>query len=130
MYRDVVQWSKIRHRILVQGRSIRRVALCHRVAGVLLVRIAVGMLAGDPSVRFAVTAPERGRLEEAFVAEAVISFFLMSLVLFASNSAKVAPFTGLLSGALIASYITFEAPISGMSIVRVALYDLRDRTNA
>jgi hypothetical protein len=26
MYRDVVQWSKIRHRILVQGRSIRRVA--------------------------------------------------------------------------------------------------------
>jgi hypothetical protein len=26
MYRDVVQWSKIRHRILVQGHSIRRVA--------------------------------------------------------------------------------------------------------
>jgi len=26
MYRDVVQWSKIRHRILVRGRSIRRVA--------------------------------------------------------------------------------------------------------
>jgi hypothetical protein len=26
MYRDVVQWSKIRHWILVQGRSIRRVA--------------------------------------------------------------------------------------------------------
>ena len=26
MYRDVVQWSKVRHRILVRGRSIRRVA--------------------------------------------------------------------------------------------------------
>ncbi len=26
MYCDVVQWSKIRHSILVQGRSIRRVA--------------------------------------------------------------------------------------------------------
>ena len=86
------------------------------VLGVLLVRTVAGMLAGDPSVQFALTVPEAGRHKEAFAAEAVISFFLMSLVLSASNSRKVAPFTGLLSGALVASYITFEAPISGMSM--------------
>lgn len=86
------------------------------VAGVLVVRIAAGMLAGDASVRFVVTMPGSGGPGEAFAAEFVISFLLMSLVLVASNTRRIAPFTGLLSGALVASYITFEAPLSGMSM--------------
>jgi aquaporin Z len=86
------------------------------VAGVTLVWIAAGMLAADPAVRFAVTMPGPGGFWRAFVAELLISFFLMSLVLFASNSRRIAPFTGLLCGALVAGYITFEAPLSGMSM--------------
>jgi aquaporin Z len=86
------------------------------VAGVTLVGIVAGMLAGDPSVRFAATTPPPGGLEKAFVAELLISFFLMSLVLVASNNRRLAPFTGLLCGALVASYIIVEAPFSGMSM--------------
>jgi len=74
------------------------------------------MLAADPSVRFAVTEPPPGAIGRAFAAEMLISFFLMSLVLFASNSRRIAPYTGLLCGALVAFYITFEAPLSGMSM--------------
>jgi len=86
------------------------------VAGVTLVRIVAGMLARDPSVRFAATTPGPGGLDQAFVAELLISFFLMSLVLVASNNRRLAPFTGLLCGALVASYIIVEAPFSGMSM--------------
>jgi aquaporin Z len=86
------------------------------VAGVMFVRLAAGMLASDPSVRFAVTAPGMGGQAEAFVAEFAISFVLMTLVLASSNSRRFAPFTGLFAGLLVASYITFEAPISGMSM--------------
>jgi aquaporin Z len=46
----------------------------------------------------------------------VIAFMLMSVVLRVSNSARVAHYTGLLAGALVATYITLEAPLSGMSM--------------
>src|SRR5262249_47254118 len=52
----------------------------------------------------------------AFVAETLISFVLMSVVLAVSNSARLSRFTGLFAGALVASYISLEAPISGMSM--------------
>jgi aquaporin Z len=86
------------------------------LVGVSLVWIVAGMLAGDPSVRFAATTPRPGGLKEAFAAELLISFFLMSLVLVASNSRSLAPFTGLLCGALVAGYVIVEAPLSGMSM--------------
>jgi aquaporin Z len=37
-------------------------------------------------------------------------------VLGASNSARLAPWTGVLCGGLVAAYITIEAPLSGMSM--------------
>jgi aquaporin Z len=40
----------------------------------------------------------------------------MSVVLRVSNTPGLARFTGLFAGALVALYITFEAPISGMSM--------------
>ena len=52
----------------------------------------------------------------AFLAEVLISFLLMLMVLVFSNHRRLARFTGLGAGALIALYITFEAPISGMSM--------------
>jgi aquaporin Z len=47
---------------------------------------------------------------------AAISFGLMAVVLLASNTPRLAQFTGLLAGLLIAVYITVEAPLSGMSM--------------
>jgi aquaporin Z len=52
----------------------------------------------------------------AFAAEMVISFILMLTVLGVSNSARLARFTGLAAGLLVAAWITFEAPLSGMSM--------------
>ena len=86
------------------------------VLGVLLMRMAVGMLVAHPAVRFAATAPGPGGTARAFVAEFTISFVLMAAVLVASNSARLARYTPLLAGSLVATYITVEAPISGMSM--------------
>jgi aquaporin Z len=67
-------------------------------------------------VRFAATAPGPGGAAMAFLAELVISFLLMSVVLVASNRPEVARYTPVLCGTLVAIYITVEAPISGMSM--------------
>ena len=55
-------------------------------------------------------------MKVAFVAEVLISFVLLLTVLTVSNNKKLARYTGLFGGILIASYITFEAPLSGMSM--------------
>jgi aquaporin Z len=52
----------------------------------------------------------------AFAAEVLIAFILMSVVLRVSNTAGLARFTGVFAGALVAAYISVEAPISGMSM--------------
>jgi aquaporin Z len=52
----------------------------------------------------------------AFVAELTISFILMTTVLFVSNRETLARYTPYFAGALVAIYITFEAPLSGMSM--------------
>ena len=41
---------------------------------------------------------------------------MMLMVLIVTNTAKVARFAGLFAGTLVFLYITFEAPLSGMSI--------------
>ena len=46
----------------------------------------------------------------------VISFALMSTVLFITNWQRLARYTGPFAGALVFLFITFEAPISGMSM--------------
>src|SRR5207247_6208711 len=52
----------------------------------------------------------------AFAAELAISFLLMSVVLTVSNTRRIASLTGLFAGVLVASYISLEAPLSGMSM--------------
>jgi len=52
----------------------------------------------------------------AFSAEVVISAFLILILLSLSSSARFAPFTGFAAGCLVATYITFESPLSGMSM--------------
>ncbi len=69
-----------------------------------------------PAVNFVATLPGEQGAAVAFVAEAAISFGLMLTVLFVSNSPRTNRYTGLVAGALVALYITLEAPLSGMSM--------------
>lgn len=69
-----------------------------------------------PKVNYVATAPGMNGAAVAFAAEAIISFILMSVVLRVSNSGKLSRFTGLFAGALVATFISFEAPFSGMSM--------------
>ena len=86
------------------------------LAGILLVTLALKSAIGHPSVRYVATVPGTHGLGVAFMAELVISFFLMSVVLLATNSARVARFTGLFAAVLVGTYILVEAPLSGMSM--------------
>lgn len=70
----------------------------------------------NPSINYIVTTPGAGGAGVAFLAELVISFGMMLMILFASNTPKVAPFTGIFAGVMIATYITVEAPLSGTSM--------------
>ncbi len=85
-------------------------------AGVYFSAVVLGKAIADPTVQYAVTVPGPAGAYIAFVGEFVISFLLMTTVLHASNSARIARFTGVLAGCLIATYIAVEAPYSGMSM--------------
>jgi aquaporin Z len=85
------------------------------IAGVTLARYVLRGALGNYAVRYAVTVPGVYGRTVAFVAECAISFFLMITVLFATNHKRLAPYTAYFVGVLIATYFTFEAPLSGMS---------------
>ena len=84
--------------------------------GVLLARALLGMVVANPAVKYAATLPGPRGTGPAFMAEAVISFVLMLVLLLVSNTRRLARLTGMCAGILVASYIAFEAPISGMSM--------------
>jgi aquaporin Z len=86
------------------------------IIGVLLAAAGLGQVIAHPSVNYVATTPGMAGMGIAFLAEFVIAFVLMSTVLRVSNSAHIAQYTGLFAGALVATYITLEAPLSGMSM--------------
>jgi aquaporin Z len=86
------------------------------VSGVVLAAALTQGLVADRSVNFAVTVPGAWGTAVAFTAEVVISCGLMLVVLAVSNTPRLSRFTGLFAGALVAIYITLEAPLSGMSM--------------
>jgi aquaporin Z len=86
------------------------------VAGVLLASAILGNPITHPAVNYAVTAPGPRGTGVAFMGELVISFILMIVVLTVSNNQRIARLTGLCAGALVATYISLEAPLSGMSM--------------
>jgi aquaporin Z len=81
------------------------------LAGVLLVAAIVGA-----KVNYATTFPGAKGTGAAFLAELVISFLLMTVVLHVSNTQKLTNLTGLFAGILVTAYIILEAPVSGMSM--------------
>ena len=86
------------------------------LAGVLLASLALGKLITHQSVNYAVTVPGPNGPTVAFFAEILISFILMTVVLTVSNTKRLARWTGLFAGTLVAIYITVESPVSGMSM--------------
>ena len=86
------------------------------LAGVLFSAVIIGKAIADPSVNYAVTVPGMSGVGVAFLCELVISFVLMSVILVVSNTSTIARYTGIFAGILVATYITFEAPLSGMSM--------------
>ena len=69
-----------------------------------------------PPISAIATLPGSRGEAAAFCAEVVIAFVLMTTVLTANASLRVMRWTGIFAGALVALYITIEAPISGMSL--------------
>lgn len=93
--------------------------VCHFVGGLigaLLASLALAAWVSHPAVNYVVTAPGNAGVFIAFIAEIAITFILMTMILHVSNNPGLNRFTGVFTGALVATYITIEAPISGMSM--------------
>jgi aquaporin Z len=86
------------------------------IVGLVVAGAALGGILSDPSVNYVTTRPGPSGDAVAFLAEAAISFVLMLTVLAVSNHPRLAPFTGVCAGLLVWTYITVEAPLSGMSM--------------
>jgi len=86
------------------------------VCGMLLADLFLHEWLADPAVAFVATRPGPHGVAVAFAAELAISFVLMQVVLASSSHPRTERFTGLFAGALVATWITFEAPLSGMSM--------------
>jgi aquaporin Z len=86
------------------------------VAGVLLSKLMLGNVLAHESVNYVVTVPGVTGAGIAFATEAAIAGGMMLMVLHATNTPKLARYTGIFAGTLVALYITLEAPLSGMSM--------------
>ena len=86
------------------------------IAGVLIARVCFGNAVAHPNVNYVATVPGMTGAAVAFAAECVITFILISVVLRVSNTATLARYAGMFAGALVATFISLEAPLSGMSM--------------
>lgn len=67
-------------------------------------------------VNYVMTIPQNQHWLSAFIAEVIISFLLFIMVLYSSNESVTKNYTGIFAGILIMLFITFESPLSGMSM--------------
>ncbi len=84
--------------------------------GVFVAQLIIGPAVAHPTVNFVATIPGDYGVAVAFIAETVISFVLMIVVLNMSTHPILSPYTGVICGILVATYISLEAPLSGMSM--------------
>jgi aquaporin Z len=84
--------------------------------GVLLVWSLYGDAFAAPPVAFITTVPGSAGAGTAFAAETAMSLGMMLTLLTVSQLPRWSRYTGVVAGILVASFITFEAPVSGMSI--------------
>jgi len=86
------------------------------VLGILVIAAVAGSQLEHPSVNYVATVPGPAGPWVAFVAEVVISFVLLTVVLLLTNRPALARWTGIVAGLCVAVFITFESPFSGMSM--------------
>jgi aquaporin Z len=86
------------------------------LAGVVLVSGLLGEAFAMPPVSFAATMPGVSGVLAAFVAELVISFGMLFIILRVAADPRHASRAGLAAGVLVALFISVEAPLSGMSM--------------
>lgn len=86
------------------------------VAGMAVAALLFGSSLSHASINWVVTKPGPRGSAMAFVAECAMTMVMMSVVLRLSNHPRWASRTGVASAALLAAFITFEAPLSGMSL--------------
>lgn len=86
------------------------------ILGVMLATLVLARWIAHPDVHYVVTAPGEFGRSGAFVAEVIISLVLMATILALMSRARWQHFTGVAAAVLIALYITFESPVSGMSM--------------
>jgi aquaporin Z len=86
------------------------------ILGAAVAAAALSSWAAHPAVNFVVTVPGSLGGIAAFLAEVAIAFVLMSVILRVSNDPRLHHLTGFCAGLLVVVYITFEAPLSGMSM--------------
>ncbi len=84
------------------------------LVGVWLVIVILGGAFTDPPISTVATVAVHGPAL-AFVAELLIAFLTMLVVLIVSSMSRWANWTGLAVGCLIVGYITWESPLSGFS---------------
>lgn len=86
------------------------------MAGMLVASRLFHAWIAAPQVNYVATVPGPWGELPAFAAELLLTFVMMSTVLRVSNHPTLSRYTGIVAGALVALYITVEAPVSGMSL--------------
>ena len=113
-----VTWAFYRHG-KISARDAAGYTAAQFAGAVLAVQamdLVLGAAYAHPSVGYGVTKPGPGGPAVAFAAEFAISFALMFAILVATESRRLEKATGWIAGALVAGYIVFELPLSGMSL--------------
>lgn len=87
------------------------------IAAVLLLKLTMGKLFEHPLVDYSITKPKPGHsLGAAFIAEFIITFIFVIVTLFVLSSKKLEKSNAAIAGLLIALFLIFELPYSGMSM--------------
>jgi len=86
------------------------------LGGVWLVAIFIKQYLAHPTVNYVATIPGTEGVAVAFLAEFMIAFFLMLMVLYTTNRQSLSSFTGVFAGVLVATYVIVESPYSGFGM--------------
>jgi aquaporin Z len=84
--------------------------------GVAVMTLLIGNWIDHPSIDYVATKPGGFGLAAAWLGEFIIAALLMTVVLTVNRLPRLSAFAGCFAGLLVTLYITFEAPLSGMSL--------------
>ena len=87
------------------------------IAAALFLKLALGIWFAHPLIDYGITKPKSPHDSiEALIAEFIISFVLIFVVLIVIGSERLEKYAAVITGVLIALYLIFESPFSGMSL--------------